>query len=695
MLIRVNTNQIGKRTVLPLIGAVIVVGLPILLAALVAIGWLIRGQERLIEEDFRSSARAVLAAVDAQLQDDIAVAEALADAPELKTGDLDTFYDRARMIIANSPRWSAIIVNDRAGREQVLNSSRERDARRPAREPESLVAAIRSRAPVIGPVTSRIDSPQDLFFPIRIPVLDGDAVKWVLTVLIRPDRITQVVDRQGVDDRIAVVLDQDYRIVARTGTPDAVGQVSASIAEREPGKLYVGKGIDGQRYARVVIQSPVTGWWAGVGMSQDNFYAPIRRSIWDVLLIAASAGFLSIALFLIVGRRIRERVTAEEAERAREMEQAYRATSSALSAAEAASAEKSRFLAAASHDLRQPLQAMQNLAHLLVSRVSGDDVHLARQLQAAIGSSAALLNALLDVTNLDSGTIAPNVQAVSLRELIEPVAADFQGAAATKRLKLKVVGCRQTVRTDPVLLASIMRNLISNAIRYTLTGRVLIGCRTRGGIVRIEVWDTGIGIPESEQQTIFEDFQQLGNVERSRDKGHGLGLAIVQRLGGLLGHSVGLRSSLGKGTVFWVEVPVASAGSPRLDQIEANGLLASGRVLIIEDDVVQGMSLSMMLAEWGFEAPFASTIAEALTLAEQTKPDLILTDFRLRGGGDGLEAIRKVRERVGSVPAVVVSGEAALSHTLRTVGIPLLLKPYTSEQLRSAVRENLRVGRAA
>jgi CheY-like chemotaxis protein/two-component sensor histidine kinase len=377
------------------------------------------------------------------------------------------------------------------------------------------------------------------------------------------------------------------------------------------------------------------------------------------------------------------------------MEQAYRATSSALSAAEAASAEKSRFLAAASHDLRQPLQAMQNLAHLLVSRVSGDDVHLARQLQAAIGSSAALLNALLDVTNLDSGTVAPNVQAVSLREVVDPVAEDFRVAAATKGLELRVVSCRQTVQTDPVLLASIVRNLISNAIRYTLTGRVLIGCRTRGGIVRIEVWDTGIGIPETEQQTIFEDFHQLGNVERSRDKGHGLGLAIVQRLGGLLGHSVGLRSSVGKGTVFWVEVPVASAASPRLDRIEANGLLASGRVLIIEDDVVQGMSLSMMLAEWGFEAPFASTIAEALTIAEQAKPDLILTDFRLRGGGDGLEAIRKVRARVGSIPAVVVSGEAALSSTLRTVGIPLLLKPYTSEQLRSAVRENLRVGRAA
>jgi CheY-like chemotaxis protein len=140
---------------------------------------------------------------------------------------------------------------------------------------------------------------------------------------------------------------------------------------------------------------------------------------------------------------------------------------------------------------------------------------------------------------------------------------------------------------------------------------------------------------------------------------------------------------------------VASASSPRLDLVETNGLLAAGRVLIIEDDVVQGMSLSMMLGEWGFEAPFASTIAEALTLAEQAKPDLILTDFRLRGGGDGLEAIRKVRERVGSVPAVVVSGEAALSHTLRTVGIPLLLKPYTSEQLRSALRESLRISRAA
>jgi two-component system, sensor histidine kinase len=544
-------------------------------------------------------------------------------------------------------------------------------------------------------VTSQADAPQNLFFPLRVPVFDGDAVKWVLTVLIRPDRIQQIVGRQGVDDRIAAVLDQDHRIVARTGAQEVVGQVSVSLAQRDPGKLYIGKGIDGRQYARVLLQSPETGWWAGIGMPYDSFYAPIRRSIWGVLLLAAGAGLLSISLFLIVGRRIRLRVTADEAERAREMEQAYRATSRALLAAEAASAGKTHFLAAASHDLRQPLQAMQNLAHLLISRVSGEEARLARQLQAAIGSSSALLNALLDVTKLDSGAISPNVQSVPLHDLIGPIVEDFQVSAAAKGLILKCVDSRKTVRSDPVLLGSIVRNLVSNAIRYTLAGRILVGCRSYGGRYRIEVWDTGIGIPESEKQTIFDDFQQLGNVERSRDKGHGLGLAIVQRLGGLLGHSVGLRSSVGKGTVFWVEVPVASASSPRLDRVETNGLLAAGRVLIIEDDVVQGMSLSMMLGEWGFEAPFASTIAEALTLAEQAKPDLILTDFRLRGGGDGLEAIRKVRERVGSVPAVVVSGEAALSHTLRTVGIPLLLKPYTSEQLRSALRESLRISRAA
>jgi signal transduction histidine kinase/CheY-like chemotaxis protein len=692
----VNSNQIRKRTVLPLIGAVVAAGLPILVAALVAIGWLIRGQERLIEDDFRSSARAVLSAVDSQLQGDIAVAQALAQTPELKRGDLDAFYDHARVLIAHDPRWSMIILNDREGKEQILNSSRARNAHRPARETGSLIAAIRSRAPVVGPVTSQVDAPQNLFFPIRVPVFDGDTVKWVLTVLIRPDRIAQVVERQGEGGRIAAVLDQDARIVARTGSPDASGQVSTSLARREPGKLYVGRGIDGRRYARVALQSPTTGWWAAIGMSYDDYYAPIRRSIWDVLLLAAGAGLVSITLFLIVSRRIRVQITAAEAERAREMEQAYRATSAALSAAEAASAEKSRFLAAASHDLRQPLQAMQNLAHLLVSRVTGDSVRLARQLQVAIGSSSALLNALLDVTKLDSGTIAPNVQSVPLRELIDPIAADFQNAAAAKGLKLKVVGCRQSVRTDSVLLGSIVRNLISNAIRYTLSGRVLVGCRLRGRSVRIEVWDTGIGIPEGEQQAIFEDFRQVGNVERSRDKGYGLGLAIVQRLGALLGHPVGLRSSIGKGTVFWVEVPMASDAALRPEQpIEANGLLESGRVLIVEDDVVQGMSLSMMLGEWGFEAPFASTIAEAMALAEQAKPDLILTDFRLREGGDGLEAIRRIRERVGSVPAVVVSGEAALSQTLRTVGIPLLLKPYTSEQLRAVVRDNLRIGRAA
>lgn len=691
-----NTNRTGKRAILPLIGAVLAASLPILVAALVAIAWLIRSQEGLLEEDFRASARAVLAAVDAQLQDDIAAARSLADAPELKAGDLDAFYDRAQTVIANYPRWTAIIVNDPDGKEQVLNSARARGERRPVREPESLIGAIQSRAPVIGPVTSQLDAPQNLFFPLRIPVFDGDVVKWVLTVLIRPDRIQQIVGRQGVDDRIAAVLDQDHRVVARTGAQEAVGQVSVSLAQRDPGKLYIGKGIDGRQYARVLLQSPETGWWAGIGMPYDSFYAPIRRSIWGVLLLAAGAGLLSITLFLIVGRRIRLQVTAEEAERAREMEQAYRATSSALLAAEAASAGKTRFLAAASHDLRQPLQAMQNLAHLLVSRVSGEEARLAQQLQAAIGSSSALLNALLDVTKLDSGAISPNVQTVPLRDLIGPIVEDFQASATAKGLTLKCVDSRKSARSDPVLLGSIVRNLVSNAIRYTLSGRILVGCRSHDGRFRIEIWDTGIGIPESEQGAVFEDFRQLGNAERDREKGYGLGLAIVQRLSGLLGHPVGFRSSIGKGTVFWIEVPAATSEvSPRVERIEANGLLAAGRVLIIEDDVIQGMSLSMMLAEWGFEAPFACTIREALVMAVQAKPDLILTDFRLRGGGDGLEAIRKIREKVGTVPAVVVSGEAALSHTLRTVGIPLLLKPYTSEQLRAVVRDNLRIGRAA
>jgi two-component system, sensor histidine kinase len=253
-------------------------------------------------------------------------------------------------------------------------------------------------------------------------------------------------------------------------------------------------------------------------------------------------------------REVREanlRLEARVSERTHELERAK-------AAAERANQAKSRFLAAASHDLRQPFQAMCIYHDILGSRLTAPaDKHTLELLGQAMEAGQSLLKALLDISTLDAGVTVPKRQSVSLGALLLDLASEFREQAASRSLQLRVVSSSGVVETDPILLGRMLRNLIVNALKYTLRGSILVGCRRSGGAIRIEVWDTGPGIPAERQTEIWEEFTQLHNPERDQSKGLGLGLAIVARTAQLLGHRVGLRSWPGRGSVFFLELPVS------------------------------------------------------------------------------------------------------------------------------------------
>ncbi|KAA0682478.1 MHYT domain-containing protein [Roseomonas genomospecies 6] len=401
-------------------------------------------------------------------------------------------------------------------------------------------------------------------------------------------------------------------------------------------------------------------------------------------------------LFTGIMRDITARKAAEDALH-RAKAEAERAREEALAArddAQRADMAKTKFLAAASHDLRQPVQSLFFFAHALSDRLDG---HPASPLLASMSESLnglrALLDSLLDVSRLDAGVVTPAVTEFALGPLLHRLGEEYRGRAEEVGIALRVVPTSAWTRSDPALVERILRNLVENAIRYTESGRVLIGCRRTGNGLRIEVLDTGIGIPEDKQEEVFVEFAQLANPERDRRKGLGLGLAIVRRLAGLLGHGVTLRSEPGRGSAFGLTVPSVAARPVMKTcrpaaQPAANG--SKGLVVVVEDDAIILLSMRTMLEEWGYEVVAAVSADEAvgtLTSLGQ-RPDMIVADYRLREGRTGLQAIRDIYGVCGvRVPALVLTGDtdpARIAEVLQS-GHRLLHKPVAPEDLRNAL----------
>lgn len=325
------------------------------------------------------------------------------------------------------------------------------------------------------------------------------------------------------------------------------------------------------------------------------------------------------------------------------LRQAQDLASAAQQLAESANLGKSRFLAAASHDLRQPLQTLSLLNGLLGKKVKDKDaLELVARGGEALMAMSGMLNTLLDINQLEAGVVRPEVVDFPIAQLFEPLRTEFAFHAKSKGLDWRVLPCRLAVRSDPRLLAQMVRNLLSNAIKYTRKGRLVLGCRRRGDKLRIEVWDTGLGIPEAQLRAIFEEFHQIDNPARELSRGLGLGLAIVQRLGDLLGHGVDVRSHEGRGSVFAIDVPLSQAGAT----FAGNGAAEppdgapspTGTILIVEDDPALRESLALFSSANGHVTEAAVDGAAAIRLVERKglRPDLVIVDQNLLDGMSGL-----------------------------------------------------------
>ncbi|MEQ3624340.1 MAG: PAS-domain containing protein [Celeribacter sp.] len=362
----------------------------------------------------------------------------------------------------------------------------------------------------------------------------------------------------------------------------------------------------------------------------------------------------------------------------------------ALAAAERANASKSRFVAAASHDLLQPLSA----AKLYVSSLAeGDrpaaDLAVLAKAESALVSVEQILDALLDISKLESGRAAFDIAAVRLMDILTPLQHELQPLAAQKGLDLRIVPSTAVVDTDASFLRRILQNLIGNAIRYTETGRVLVGARRARGGLRIEVWDTGPGIAEADQDMIFQEFHRLGN-RASASEGMGLGLAIVERACARLGHPLGMWSEPGRGTGFFVSLPLSIAtgreprqlpgrSGPRL--LQDAGLI----VLLVENDLDLRRALSLLMEKWGVSVLDVEDPATALSLLEEIEitPDALLLDYQLGEHGNGLDLLDAIRARYGALPARVISADRspALQQGCVARGVELLQKPLNTAAL--------------
>ncbi len=380
-----------------------------------------------------------------------------------------------------------------------------------------------------------------------------------------------------------------------------------------------------------------------------------------------------------------------------ERKQIARALRDARDAAETANRSKDKYLAAASHDLLQPLNAARLLISTLRERPlpEAEKVLVERTHQALEGAED-LLTDLLDISRLDQAAVKPDVALYRLDELFGPLVSEFRTVADAAGLKLRARIADYAISTDLRLMTRILRNFLSNACRYTDEGRILLGARRRGDHLRLEVWDTGRGIAADRLQAIFLEFNQL-DVGRAADrKGVGLGLAIVERIAKILGYRVEVRSWPGRGSMFSIDVPIGEAMPLPIHQAApqpgAGNPLPGRRLLVLDNEVSILESMGALLGQWGCEVVTATDQAGALLALQGRAPELILADFHLDHGVVGCEVVRHLREHFGAaIPAVIITADRSdqCRRSLNKLGAPLLNKPVKPGKLRAVLSQLL------
>jgi signal transduction histidine kinase/CheY-like chemotaxis protein len=391
--------------------------------------------------------------------------------------------------------------------------------------------------------------------------------------------------------------------------------------------------------------------------------------------------------------RSNETLEGRVQERTEELTRLNAALARAKADADAANISKTRFLAAASHDILQPLNAARLYVTALIERGAGEDRRLADNIDASLEAVEEIFGALLDMSRLDTGALRPEFASFRIDELLRQIELEFAPMATGKGLMLTYVPCSLVVRSDRRLLRRLLQNLVSNAIKYTPSGRVLVGCRRQGGKLRVDIYDTGIGIPQNKLRDVFMEFHRLDNGARIA-RGLGLGLSIVERVARVIGSDIDVSSGLGQGSQFSVTVGLSNAAPVELpargDRRVDPGQLAGIAALCIDNEpsVLDGMET--LLRGWGCDVIKAPNLAEAVAIidAQAQPPNGLLVDYHL-DHGTGIEAIRALRARCGDLPAILITADRtpAVREEARTMDIQILHKPLKPAALRALLAQ--------
>ncbi|MFC0059609.1 ATP-binding response regulator [Vibrio inusitatus] len=389
-------------------------------------------------------------------------------------------------------------------------------------------------------------------------------------------------------------------------------------------------------------------------------------------------------------------ITLEERvqERTHELEQLNRKLTIATQRSEQESQSKSRFLAAVSHDLMQPL----NAARLFTSSLSevakdAETQQVARHIESAMEAAEVLISDLLDISRLESGKLEAKVQPFALSEVLFNLDAEFGVIAEEQGINFRTVSTSLFVESDPKLLRRVIQNFLTNAFRYSPQGKVVLGSRREGNTLSIQVWDNGIGVEEDKQQLIFEEFTRTNQIRS--DKGLGLGLAISKGIAQLLGHTISLRSWPSRGSVFSVTVPLAkkviAEKSPSMEPIVTATPLSKLRVLCVDDEVSILEGMEHLLQRWGCEVRLATDLEQSLLqLDNHWLPDVILSDYRLENGRTGLQVLQRFRQVMGAeFNGVIISADRTpdIIDEIKNEGFEFLPKPVKPLKLRTLLNK--------
>ena len=530
-----------------------------------------------------------------------------------------------------------------------------------------------------------------------------------------------------VDSRGRLVSHPDLRLMLARTDLSRLPHVSDAIAGVPAARLQT-RNLAGAKVLAAGVPISRHGWTVFAELPADEALAPVYAVVTRTALLGALGllGALAASYFLArrmarpiealgagaerigagqLGERIHigtgdelEALGAQFNRMAERLEESY-ATLEARIAERTeqlaqANQAKTRFLAAASHDLRQPMHALAlTVGELREAARAPELAALARRIDRSVDALEDLLDALLDISKLDAGAIQPERRAFPLRPLLERLADEFAPAAEAKGLRFRVVPTGLWTESDPTLLGRILLNLVANAVRYTREGGVVVGCRRRGAEAEIVVADSGIGIAAADQARIFEEFYQAGSPQRDRATGLGLGLAIVDRAARLLGHSITVKSQVGRGSLFGVRVPIVPPrpGEPASAAPETGSELAGLRVLVVDDEPDVRAALDGLLQRWGCKVETAADGGEALA-AGRASPDLVLCDLRLGEVESGFDVLDRLKDRWGtSLHGIIVTADASTERIAEAHarGYPLLHKPVRPAKLRALVEQLL------